>query len=1035
MKKRYRKSLDDCLDNSDEFESQLKRQSDAGASIHADDPLVLEIVDWLQDCAWQGRFLLTGSPERRALMSLLHRWSSLLRRSGIDADEINELADFDENAGIVLTEGCPYPGLAPYDSTMGKRFFGREELVEEAIEHLTQGGNQILFIIGGSGSGKSSLARAGILPQLKEKFTAKWLFAPILTPGTEPLEELAKSVAAAIGDPTLADKVLQSISDKPKDAYSTLAGYCKPKSLLLVIDQFEELLTLCQDDNEKRIFAEVLNALSEPSATAGEFRCRTLLTMRSDHLPRFEENADLRPLYDRLACPGNHLHLSSMGFESIRRAIKVPADEVGLRFIPATLIDGLASETAGLSSGLPLLQFALRRLWDSRRDEGEGRLDFITQKMISDLPNVEGALGKVADEIFSTFSASQKAICERLLLELVVLDESFEEPLRRRRKESELHAALEKLGSPEDVKFVIDEFCSRGLLRRYGEQENFQLEVAHEALLRRWEHINSLITGREKDRLLLIKQIAAESREWVRASSERKKEYLGLKGERLERAGRDEKDGWLARGEMTEYVKACEEQAKEEKRRNKNYATLKFGFIALAVFLAVAIAIYSYKLNSIINDSRHIADNYARQANILVDTDPYAAMLFAIEAYRGYSEINVNMVQFIAYQFKKRMSSLSSSGAESERLIEKSGTIMICANIERAIERLAQSPLPGFSSIKMFEGSIKSCSDSREAHQSNVKKLRSSICAIATSNLSFLQWLEAVGYMRPQQSVSYRSTCSNLPHGVESEMFDRFLVENKNILIGERNIVVGERNIDVGGKFRLSSLEYFQWASKERNTESQRGGWNAKKMNGDLEEAVAIFKNGDLEYLEKTHVKYHTYVQRNMSSLIKLMSESVPQQSVEESLNSRIAHASYQLNQICRCAIGNGQEDQIGQVCNTMVILQKGDASEQYRYERGLVFALNQEYAKARNDFEAYKKWLKSISVDSPASQGEGEKKILMQLNDWLHGLSQEPPHFELSDEVRHAYQADCSREYGTQQSVPQQSDSVQNGRLTQVEP
>jgi hypothetical protein len=207
-------------------------------------------------------------------------------------------------------------------------------------------------------------------------------------------------------------------------------------------------------------------------------------------------------------------------------------------------------------------------------------------------------------------------------------------------------------------------------------------------------------------------------------------------------------------------------------------------------------------------------------------------------------------------------------------------------------------------------------------------------------------------------------------------------------------------------------VEYFKWAADEKNIESSEYDWNAKKMDEDLREAVKTFKRGDLGELEEEHVRYHTYVQRNMDRLNQLMNESSPQKTIEQNLSSRIANTSYQLNQICRCGIGMGQEDQIGAVCDTMVILAQGDASKQYMYERGLVYALSKKYAEAKTDFEIYKKWLESVSGGLPARQEEGAIITLQRLDGWLKELAQEPPHFELrDDEVRHAYKTDCSRE------------------------
>ncbi len=570
MNNQKRKSLDEISDESEEFESQFER-IDAGEndeSVRA--RLIAEIGVWLQDVAKQGRFIPLGSADRRAFRSLLERWHSRLRTKGHYIEGIDSLADFDPSAGIVLLGDCPYPGLEPYTQHQRGSFFGRDALVSSSVTHLNQQGNRILLIIGASGSGKSSLALAGILPRLRDLHEGAWLFGPRLTPAADALKELAASVAQAIGHPDQAGEIANDLAAKPDEALAQMAELCQDKPLMLLIDQFEELLTLCHDASKQSAFAQVLCALSEPAASVNGFSCRILLTLRTDHLARFESNNALKPLHMRLVGENNELYLSAIGFSAIKRAIKEPADEVGLRFIPAGLIDQMASQTAGLTNGLPLLQFALRRLWDMRPKNESGQpLDLVTERMVQDLPDVERALGTVAESVFRTFSFPQQKISERLLLELIVLDESFEEPLRRRRNETELVQVLQALFPDSgDVTRVIEEFVAAGLLRRFGEGPNGQLEVAHEALLRHWDQIYRIVTGAEaKERLHLIKQIGRQAGDWT--SHDKSSDYLSLKGERLHRALAYSVDGWLAEADAQAYVDACRKQEEEEQRKDE----------------------------------------------------------------------------------------------------------------------------------------------------------------------------------------------------------------------------------------------------------------------------------------------------------------------------------------------------------------------------------------------------------------------------------------------------------------------------------
>ncbi len=541
------------------------KASDAEASLPVD-----ELLAWLRTCVAHGRYLPERSPDRDALQGLVDYWTTRLLRLGHALhDDIDRLADFEPAAGIPLAAECPYPGLDPYTDRQRAAFFGREALVASYVARLEDPHKRILLIIGASGSGKSSLVLAGVLPKLEERHRSTWLFAPRLTPGDHPVASLAAAVAQAIGEPPLTPEIERRIAAKPADAMAELARWCRGKPLLLLVDQFEELFTLCRDANEQKAFGDLLCALSEPDSVAGSFACRILLTLRTDHLARFESSDALKPLHMRLLGQHNEAYLSAIGFLEIKRAIAEPAKQVGLRFCPTGLIDQLASQTAGLANGLPLLQFALRRLWDTRPRNAHGEpLDLITEEQVNALPDVQRALGTVADGIFRQFTPAQRRICERMLQELVVLDENFEEPLRRRRNEGEMTAVLRTRlpAAEEDVATVIEQFTKAGLLRRFGEGPQRQIEVAHEALLRHWEHINRLVTGeRVKEQLHLIKQVGREAAEWV--SRGKSEGYLNLRSERLERALEYAKDGWLAEVETTEYVEACDARERAEKVR------------------------------------------------------------------------------------------------------------------------------------------------------------------------------------------------------------------------------------------------------------------------------------------------------------------------------------------------------------------------------------------------------------------------------------------------------------------------------------
>ena len=565
------KTLREFAAESNAFDAALNT---AGAAEEAQQWDSSPVIAWLRGCVAHGRYLPPSSPEREALQTLVDYWTSRLLQLGhARPDDVDRLAEFDPSAGVPLLVECPYPGLEPYSEGQRLNFFGREPLIRECVAHLEDPARRVYLIIGASGAGKSSLALAGVAPELEKRHQGEWLFAPPFTPGSEPLAALAASIARSAGEIDRTDAIAAMLAG---GRLRELAGICAGKPVLLLVDQLEELFTLCRDVAKQKAFGDVLTALSAPEPGAGMPRCHVLLTLRTDHFARLETSDALRPLHTRLIAEGNHHYLSSISFADIHRAIAEPAKRVGLRFVPPDLINRLASQTASLASGLPLLQFALRRLWDTRpRNDAGEPLDLITADMVDALPDVQRALGTVAEGLFEQFTTAQRQICERLLQELVVLDENFEEPLRRRRNEEELTRVLvaRQMGTADDVAAVISRFVAAGLLRYFGEGPRRQIEVAHEALLRHWDRINQLVTGQAvKERLHLVKQIGREASEWVgRAKSE---SYLTLRGERLDRAREYAGEGWLAEAESAEYVAACgvREQAEREREARSREA-------------------------------------------------------------------------------------------------------------------------------------------------------------------------------------------------------------------------------------------------------------------------------------------------------------------------------------------------------------------------------------------------------------------------------------------------------------------------------
>jgi hypothetical protein len=508
-----------------------------------------EVRKWLSDCVAFGQFLTNESPDRRALQGRIDYWTSLLRQHGHAVPEIDRLDPFNEKAGFPLpSEKFPYYGLKAATEADSHKFFGREDQVLEYTEHLDQ--HLTLVIQSESGGGKSSVAMAGVLPKLKNEKHPEWIYTKRMTPGTDPLGALRDVLTKKLGP---------SFETNKFDASSVL-GALNNRTLLIFVDQLEELLTLCTDETEQAAFCDLLAAIVESR------NVRILATLRSDHYDRLANSQPCRRLFLALSANNGVKILPLMSFAQIRRAILKPAEGIGLRFTPAALVDQLANETANAVGGLPLLQFALQRLWElrPRNDQGEP-LDLIGEEAFKKLPSVRKALGAVAETHFRELSDTLQRACERLMLELTVLDDRLEVPLRRRRRENELIDVLvvAKFANAAEALQLIEGFVQRGLLVRTGEGETRQIEVAHEALFRHWDRFQAWINSEAtRVRLQQVRQIARDALQWEQQS--RSSDYLRLKGNPLEKALEYRAENWLDGGSQR-YIEACKLQ--EQKQR------------------------------------------------------------------------------------------------------------------------------------------------------------------------------------------------------------------------------------------------------------------------------------------------------------------------------------------------------------------------------------------------------------------------------------------------------------------------------------
>jgi WD40 repeat protein/class 3 adenylate cyclase len=489
---------------------------------------------------------------------------------------------------------CPYKGLAAFEPEDADYFFGREALVAELTARLA--GTRFLAVVGPSGSGKSSVVRAGLVPALWGDAlpgSQDWQTL-VLTPGEHPLEELAIRISLLRG--IAPGSLLQDLRSDPQALHlavkQALADEPDQVQLLLVVDQFEEVFALCRNEAERRAFIDALLYAVEDESS------RTLVvpTIRADF---YGHCADYPDLAARLR---DNVLVGPLGEEELRQAIERPAELVGLRLEPG-LAETIIGDVADEPGALPLMSHALLETWERRRGHT------LTLSGYAASGGVAGAIAQTADTMYGQLSPEEQAIVRGIFLRLTELGEEGTQDTRRRASPAEL------IRSPEEapaVEAVLRTLAGARLITM-GEDT---VEVAHEALIREWPTLREWL---EEDRegLRVHRHLTETAGEWGRLERDPGELYRGARlatasewaeahGEELnplereflaasqELARRQEAEREAQRQrelEAAQRVAEAERRRAEEQAQNsqrlRRRALLLAGVLAVAVILAV----------------------------------------------------------------------------------------------------------------------------------------------------------------------------------------------------------------------------------------------------------------------------------------------------------------------------------------------------------------------------------------------------------------------------------------------------------------
>ncbi|MFF6783504.1 helix-turn-helix domain-containing protein [Streptomyces sp. NPDC012510] len=554
----------------------------------------------------------------------------------------------------------PYRGLARFEPDDRELFFGRDRLIDELGELGC--GSPFAVVFGASGSGKSSLLRAGLIPPLREKIAQQGRKAVlrILTPGARP--------AATYGH------LLTPAADDPES--------------WVVVDQFEEVFTLCRERAERDRFLDLLLAARAPGS-----RLRVLIAVRSDFYARCAEHPRLAE-----ALHGSGLLVRSMTADELREAVIGPAQAAGL-IVERTLTARIVEDVLDEPGGLPMLSHALLETWRRRK----GRM--LTLAAYEAAGGVRGAIAASAEEAYGELSPAQAHAARHLLLRMVEPGQGNADTRRP--------LTWEEMAGWEDpdVRAVAGRLTRARLLTT----DDDGVHLAHEALITCWPRLREWIDA-DRERLRHHRQLTDAARTWLEHDRDPGTLYRGTRLARAEELfagdGGSSDDGYvggydgLTSEETAFLIAAADQRAAEERavtRARRRSRTLTASLCAvLAVALVVGLTAVRLRQHSEQQSTDTAARRVAAVAEALRTTDPRTAMLLGVAAWR-ISPLPESRRALLGALAQRELGNFTdpAPGDEPNRFLDSSGRTLLSVgdNTWRTWDvgthrRIASGPLP-----------------------------------------------------------------------------------------------------------------------------------------------------------------------------------------------------------------------------------------------------------------------------------------------------------------------------------------------------
>ncbi|MBK6017458.1 PD40 domain-containing protein [Streptomyces sp. MBT53] len=548
----------------------------------------------------------------------------------------------------------PYRGLVRFEPGDEELFFGRERLVGELLELVCE--HRLAMVVGASGSGKSSLLRAGLIPRLRRRVEQDGCAAVlrVLTPGATPAATHGHLLAPGDGEP---------------DSW-------------VVVDQFEEIFTLCRDREERARFVELLLAARERRS-----RLRVVIAVRADFYARCAEH---RGLVDALR--EAHLLVGPMDATELREAVVRPAAAAGLlveRELTARIID----EVVDRPGALPMLSHALLETWHRRR----GRT--LTMAAYEAAGGVCGAIAATAEHLYDSLSPAQARTARRVLLRLVEPGQGTTDTRRPVRRD-ELDA------SDPELREVVERLARARLLTVDAEG----MELAHEALINSWPRLHSWVEE-DRERLRQHRSLTQAARTWEELGRDTGTLYRGNRlahAEEMFAAGLSLELNTLEREFLTAAFDARAHEHRSATRTARRARRLILSLsVAVALSLVTGLVAWQLHRNGVRERVETAARRVASVAGSMRATDPRTAMLLSVAAWRT-APLTESRSALLGALTQPQLDAFTAPGSDGDtpRFLADSGRTVLSTEGRTwgtwdvaSHRRIASGPLPGAATV------------------------------------------------------------------------------------------------------------------------------------------------------------------------------------------------------------------------------------------------------------------------------------------------------------------------------------------------